>query len=437
VPTTISSIGEEQNQHQQKQQQTSPYYRYEVTTGSLSQYTRYSYTHHINDFLAHFKITDIEPLKEYGPKVIKQMVKDYILHLRDNSSRRLARKSINVHLAAISHFLYMIRDDDYKIDWKKVRLEIPPDENIHKDRSYTIEEIQKMLSGCQRTRDKAIIHLLTSTGMRIGAVHTLKVEDLSPKQTNQGRVYRIEVYSGSSDSYYCYCNVETTQILDEYLKERTDAGEVLRNDSPLIRHLYTSISIKAPVKKVSDPQIKYIVGRIVKLSGIKNTFQYTGEAKRGKGFRKYYKTQAELAGMKPINVELTHGHSIGMSGHYYTPSESDVLNDYMTHAADALTVSQAHRQEKRIEELETERTEEIARLKTQIDKMKENHSEVLTLKAQFDEMRKKMDQIDLVDLQTFPEDYTIHNLLADYEIEEYNNNKPQKQDKVNPKRQKN
>jgi hypothetical protein len=67
--------------------------------------------------------------------------------------------------------------------------------------------------------------------------------------------------------------------------------------------------------------------------------------------------------------------------------------------------------------------------------MKENHSEVLTLKAQFDEMRKKMDQIDLVDLQTFPEDYTIHNLLADYGIEEYNNK--HQQDKVNPKRQKN
>lgn len=360
MPRT-STIGEKQ-----QQQTSSSYYRYEVTTGSLSEYTRYSYTHHINDFLAFYKIINIEPLKEYSPKLIKQMVKDYILHLRDNRSRRLARKSINVHLAAISHFLYMIRDDDYKIDWKKVRLEIPPDENIRRDRAYTIEEIQKMLSACSRTRDKVIIHLLTSTGMRIGAVHTLKVGDLSPKQTNQGRVYRIEVYSGSSDSYYCYCNIETTQILDEYLKERTDAGEVLRNDSPLIRHLYTSFSIKAPVKKVSDPQIKYIVGRIVKLSGIKNTFQFTGEAKRGKGFRKYYKTQAELAGMKPINVELTHGHSIGMSGHYYTPSESDVLKDYMSHAADTLTIDQSQRLKSKVEELEGKQAQEIAELRTEL-----------------------------------------------------------------------
>jgi site-specific recombinase XerD len=386
VPRT-STIGEKQ-----QQLTSSSYYRYEVTTGSLSEYTRYSYTHHINDFLAFYKITDIEPLKEYSPKLIKQMVKDYILHLRDNSSRRLARKSINVHLAAISHFLYMIRDDDYKIDWKKVRLEIPPDENIRRDRAYTIEEIQKMLSACSRTRDKVIILLLTSTGMRIGAVHTLKVGDLSPKQTTQGRVYRIEVYSDSSDSYHCYCNIETTQILDEYLKEMTDAGEVLRNDSPLIRHLYTSFSIKAPVKKVSDPQIKYIVGRIVKLSGIKNTFQFTGEAKRGKGFRKYYKTQAELAGMKPINVELTHGHSIGMSGHYYTPSESDVLKDYMSHAADTLTIDQSKRLKSKVEELEGKQAQDIASLKERLNNTEESLNKMHEIAERYTDFIDKSDK---------------------------------------------
>jgi hypothetical protein len=74
------------------------------------------------------------------------MVKDYVIHLRD--VKKSARSSINVAVAGIAHFLYMIRDDDYKIDWKKVRLEMPPDENIRRDRAYTVEEIQKMLSIC-------------------------------------------------------------------------------------------------------------------------------------------------------------------------------------------------------------------------------------------------------------------------------------------------
>ena len=57
------------------------------------------------------------------------------------------------------------------------------------------------------------------------------------------------------------------------------------------------------------------------------------EAKRALGFRKFYKTQAEESGMKSIHVEVAHGHSIGVSGNYYRPQPSDILQDYMTHAA--------------------------------------------------------------------------------------------------------
>ena len=102
-------------------------------------------------------------------------------------------------------------------------------------------------------------------------------------------------------------------------------------------------------RPVSYPHIRYIVSRIVKLSGVRDTFQFTGEVKCARGFRKFYKTQSENSGMKPINVELTHGHSIGMSGHYYRPQESEVLNDYMAHAADALTIDDTQRLRQQIE----------------------------------------------------------------------------------------
>jgi ribosomal protein L37E len=69
------------------------------------------------------------------------------------------------------------------------------------------------------------------------------------------------------------------------------------------------------------------------------------------------------------------------------------------------------------EELKAAETEKIAELKTQIDKMKQDHSEMLGIKAQMDEMKQKMDQWDLVDLHSFPSDYTIHNLLADCGID--------------------
>lgn len=98
---------------------SSSYYRYNVTTGSLSNHTKYTYTIHINEFLTHYKITDIEPLQEYSPKMIKQMVTDYVLFLRD--ARKLSHSSINLHVSAVAHFFHKIRDDDYRIDWSKAR----------------------------------------------------------------------------------------------------------------------------------------------------------------------------------------------------------------------------------------------------------------------------------------------------------------------------
>ena len=41
--------------------------------------------------------------------------------------------------------------------------------------------------------------------------------------------------------------------------------------------------------------------------------------------------------MKPINVEITMGHNIGVSASYYKPTEREVLEDYLN-AVDVLTI---------------------------------------------------------------------------------------------------
>ena len=64
---------------------------------------------------------------------------------------------------------------------------------------------------------------------------------------------------------------------------------------------------------------------------------------RSHAFRKAYKSICEQSGMKSINVEMLMGHDIGVSGHYYRPAESDILEDYMTHAVDALTIDPTQR----------------------------------------------------------------------------------------------
>jgi hypothetical protein len=59
------------------------------------------------------------------------------------------------------------------------------------------------------------------------------------------------------------------------------------------------------------------------------------EWKAAHGIRKYYKSRTEQV-MKPINVEITMGHDIGISESYYKPTE--VLEDYLK-AVDLLTIN--------------------------------------------------------------------------------------------------
>jgi len=61
------------------------------------------------------------------------------------------------------------------------------------------------------------------------------------------------------------------------------------------------------------------------------------EWKAAHGFRKFYKSHAEQV-MRPINVEITMGHDIGISASYYKPTEREVLEDYLK-AVDLLTIN--------------------------------------------------------------------------------------------------
>jgi hypothetical protein len=55
------------------------------------------------------------------------------------------------------------------------------------------------------------------------------------------------------------------------------------------------------------------------------------------GHRKFYKSRADQV-MKPINVEITMGHDLGVSESYWRPTETEVLEDYLK-AVPLLTIN--------------------------------------------------------------------------------------------------
>jgi site-specific recombinase XerD len=94
------------------------------------------------------------------------------------------------------------------------------------DRSYTHQEISKILQVCD-LRMKVVILLMASSGCRVGALPSLKLRNLEKIDT----VYKITMYEGSKESYYTFTSPECTSFIDSYLEFRENNGEKLNKDS--------------------------------------------------------------------------------------------------------------------------------------------------------------------------------------------------------------
>ena len=104
------------------------------------------------------------------------------------------------------------------------------------------------------------------------------------------------------------------------MKLREQHGEKINQDSYLMRDTWAwdyGIGAANPQNKtVTVHAVKKLLNKSLWEQGIRTKPQTSNGANRYEfktthGLRKWFKTRAEQAGMKPINVELLMGHSVG------------------------------------------------------------------------------------------------------------------------------
>lgn len=105
--------------------------------------------------MQHLNITDVNNLLPPFIQNPQQKIIDYILYLK---------KERGLGGAGIVHF-YAI--NDVTLNRKRISAYIPQPITKKKDRGYSIEEIAKLLQFCD-VRDRPVVLLFASTGMRIG-----------------------------------------------------------------------------------------------------------------------------------------------------------------------------------------------------------------------------------------------------------------------------
>lgn len=270
--------------------------------------------------------------------------------------------------------------NDIHITWKKLTKGLPKSRKFSLDRSPTTEEIRKLVRYPDR-RIKPIILVMSSSGIRVGAWDWLRWGDIETITKGDTEIIaaKMRVYAGEAEEYNTFISAEAYDAVKQWMDFRAEYGEKIGPSSPLMRDLFKTVTMKpgstrgmaAAPKRMKSESIRNMIRRAWNAEGLIRPERADDDFKSSHGFRKFYKTRCELAGMKPLNVETLMGHDVGIPGAYYRPSEEELLEDY-TKALPSLAIS------------------EVSEIKQKIAQKKDQELDVENLQNQILQMRAQL-----------------------------------------------
>jgi integrase len=266
--------------------------------------------------------------------------------------------------------------NDVILVWKKISRGMPKGRKYAMDRAPTFEEIRIVAEYPDR-RTKSIVYVLASSGIRLGAWDYLKWGHIEPFERD-GKIVaaKMIVYAGDEEQYLTFITPEAYKELKRWMDFREKSGEKISKDSWVMRDLWNTEDngkgfAKYP-KKLKSTGIKRLIERALWSQGVRKQLEHgqkRHEFKTNHGFRKWFKTRAESV-MRPINVEILMGHSVGISDSYYRPNEMEILNDYLN-AVPLLQISE-------VEEARREFAVAEKSWKSQFDEMRQSVASMQT-----------------------------------------------------------
>lgn len=181
----------------------------------------------------------------------------------------------------LSSFFGWLEDEDYIIK--------SPVRRIHKVKTgksiketYSDEQLELMRDKCEEVRDLAIIDMLASTGMRVGELVLLNIEDINFEERE------CIVFGKGDKERIVYFDARTKIHLQKYLDSRTDSNPAL------------FISLSSPNKRLSIGGIEVRLRKLGKKLGIEKVHPHK--------FRRTLATMAIDKGMPIEQLQHLLGH---------------------------------------------------------------------------------------------------------------------------------
>lgn len=231
-----------------------------------SRLTLRNYDHYLKrfvDFCAKQGVTD-------PGDVDLELVRSYRLFLNrmTTSDKNLKIITQNYHLIALRSFLkYLSKRDVKSLAAEKIELPKTPARTVE---FLDIEDVERLLKATDeekdkltRLRDKAILEMLFSTGLRISELVSIKKDGLNLKRGE------FAVRGKGDKMRLVFLSQKAIESLNLYLKERSDNSKALfiRHDAKeSVEKQMESMSEK--VSGITPRTIQRIIKKYAKLAGI-------------------------------------------------------------------------------------------------------------------------------------------------------------------------
>lgn len=315
--------------------------------------TKKIYIYWLGKFKEHLKVSSEDDLLKFDPKELQIKLEDYAMQLKKHYSK----STIESIFYSIELFYSM---NDVILNFKKIRKFFPEGKKRAGQEAYTTEDVRKILDSAKSRKTRALIHILASSGMRVGAVEGLKIKHFTDRSYGCRAVL---VYAGSKEEYTTFITPEASKALNDYLEERRKTGEKLTGDSPLFSTFYRGKCA------MSYQAVRTLLHRTVNEAHIEHVIEnkrYTIPVAHG--FRKRFNTI--LKSNNNINSNLVekmmgHSTSIKLDNNYLKPSVDRLFDEYSKGIID-LTISDEERAKIQLKEqtekvgLEKQRSDFIA-----------------------------------------------------------------------------
>lgn len=231
----------------------------------------------------HYYESTIQILLNKVQKHVKHVTTDDLRkYLTDyQNEHKSSRVTIDNIRRILSSFFSWLEDEDYIVK--------SPVRRIHKVKSattiketYSDESLELMRDNCNSLRDLALIDILASTGMRVGELVLLNIDDINFNERE------CVVFGKGDKERIVYFDARTKIHLQNYINSRNDENKAL------------FVSIKKPYNRLSIGAIETIIRNLGKQLGIPKAHPHK--------FRRTLATKAIDKGMPIEQLQKLLGH---------------------------------------------------------------------------------------------------------------------------------